>query len=378
MLVDVQAGQSLQPSPEPLSRTAPPLTIPIANAATASAELRRRKLGLAGADHKRRATLRADVIATDATATDNFDGRCSSQQTAGLVRQLGPAERARAFVALTKPRIIELLLITTVPTMVAAAGGWPSYRLMAATLVGGALSAGGANAANMYLDRDIDSLMRRTAHRPLVTGAVTPRSAIVFSVVLELAAFATLWLAVNLLCAVLALGAALFYVCIYTALLKRNSAQNIVIGGAAGAVPVLVGWAAVQGSLGWAPLLLFALVFLWTPPHFWALAIRYRDDYARASVPMMPVVKSLRLTSWQVFAYSLATVAVSAGFGAVDHMHWLYWGVALAAGAVFVWLCAQLLTARGATEATAMRVFHWSITYLSLVFVAVAIDVLAQ
>ena len=281
-----------------------------------------------------------------------------------------------AFISLTKPRIIELLLVTTVPTMVVAAGGWPPARLLVATLVGGTLSAGGANAANMYLERDIDSLMRRTSRRPLVTGAVSPAAALLFAASLVTGATLLLWFAVNVLSALLALAAALFYVLVYTALLKRTSPQNIVIGGAAGAVPVLVGWAAVTGRLTWAPLLLFALVFFWTPPHFWALAIRYRDDYARASVPMMPVVRSLDRTSLEIFGYSLATLACSAGFGLVAHMHWLYWCVAAAAGVAFVALCTQLLANQSA--AAAMKVFHWSITYLSLVFVAMAIDVLAR
>jgi protoheme IX farnesyltransferase len=297
--------------------------------------------------------------------------------SAGSVRpEPGYFARLAAFVALTKPRIIELLLITTVPTMFVAARGWPSPGLVLATLVGGTLSAGSANAANMYLDRDIDALMRRTSRRPLVTGAVSAPAALAFAVGLQLAAFATLWLAVNPLSAVLALAAALFYVFVYTALLKRMSPQNIVIGGAAGAVPVLVGWAAVTGSLGWAPFLLFTLVVLWTPPHFWALAIRYRDDYANAKVPMMPVVQSIERTTWQMLAYCVATVAASAGFGVVAHMYWIYWAVAALAGAGFVGLCARLLVAR--TAAVAMKVFHWSITYLSLLFVAMALDVLVR
>jgi heme o synthase len=281
--------------------------------------------------------------------------------------------RLAAFVALTKPRIIELLLVTTVPTMVVAAGGWPSLRLVIFTLVGGTLSAGSANAANMYLERDLDALMRRTAHRPLVTGAISPQAALIFAISLQVVAFATLWLAVNLLSAGLALSAALFYVFIYTALLKRSSPHNIVIGGAAGAVPVLVGWAAVRGSLGWAPLVLFTLVFLWTPPHFWALAIRYRSDYASASVPMLPVVDSLERTTRQIFIYSLATVACSAVFGVVGHMHWAYWVVAMVSGAALIAYCARLLRVRDGVMA--MKVFHLSISYLSLVFVAMAVDV---
>ncbi|HEV7886952.1 MAG TPA: heme o synthase, partial [Acidimicrobiales bacterium] len=180
--------------------------------------------------------------------------------------------RAAAYVALTKPRIIELLLVTTVPTMFVAERGVPSVWLMLVTLVGGTLAAGGANAINMYVDRDIDRIMKRTQHRPLVTGAVTPKAALTFAIVLEVVAFVELWALVNLLSAVLAVSATLFYVFVYTLWLKRTSTSNIVIGGAAGAVPVLVGWAAVRDSLSLAPLVLFAIIFVWTPPHFWALA----------------------------------------------------------------------------------------------------------
>jgi protoheme IX farnesyltransferase len=284
--------------------------------------------------------------------------------------------RLGSYVALTKPRIIELLLVTTVPTMIVAAGGWPSLRAVLATLAGGTLAAGGANAANMYIDRDVDALMVRTSRRPLVTGAVSAHGAVAFAAVLETAAFLILFFVVNALSAALALGAALFYVFVYTALLKRTSRQNIVIGGAAGAVPVLVGWAAARGSLAWAPLALFALVFLWTPPHFWALAIRYHDDYAAARLPMMPVVNSFKRTAVQVLAYTLATVGASAVFGLVAHMRWLYWGCSLAAGAAFVLLAVRLV--RTPSAPVAMKVFHWSITYLSVVFVASALDVLVR
>ena len=201
-----------------------------------------------------------------------------------------------AYVALTKPRIIELLLVTTLPTMVVAQRGVPPVWLMAATLAGGALAAGGANAINMVVDRDIDRLMNRTKNRPLVTGAMSPRAALVFALTLEVAAFVELWLAVNLLSAVLAISATLFYVFVYTLWLKRRSTQNIVIGGAAGAVPVLVGWAAVTNSLSWAPVVLFAIIFIWTPPHFWSLAVRYKEDYRAADVPMLPVVASMKRT----------------------------------------------------------------------------------
>ena len=214
--------------------------------------------------------------------------------------------RARSYLALTKPRIIELLLVTTLPTMLVAKRGVPSVGLMALVLLGGSLAAGGANALNMVLDRDIDKVMHRTRNRPLVTGEVTPRAATVFAVVLEVAAFAELWAWVNLLSAVLAVAATAFYIVVYTIWLKRSSSQNIVIGGAAGAVPVLVGWAAVTDSLGWAPVVLFAVIVIWTPPHFWALAIRYREDYAAAQVPMLPVVATLRRTAQQILLYTVA------------------------------------------------------------------------
>ena len=204
--------------------------------------------------------------------------------------------RVAGYVALTKPRIIELLLVTTVPTMFVAEQGVPSVWLMVATVLGGTFAAGGANATNMVVDADIDALMERTKDRPLVTGVVSPRNALVFAITLEVVAFAWLVAFVNLLSAVLAVSATLFYVFVYTLWLKRTSTQNIVIGGAAGAVPVLVGWSAVTNSLGWAPIVLFLVIFYWTPPHFWALAIRYRDDYAKAEVPMLPVVASLETT----------------------------------------------------------------------------------
>src|SRR5271165_3609551 len=234
-----------------------------------------------------------------------------------------------AYVALTKPRIIELLLITTLPTMVVAQRGLPPVWLMAATLAGGALAAGGANAINMVVDRDIDRLMNRTKNRPLVTGAMTPTAALVFALSLEVAAFLELWLAVNLLSAVLAISATLFYVFVYTLWLKRRSTQNIVIGGAAGAVPVLVGWAAVTDSLSWAPVVLFVIIFIWTPPHFWSLAVRYRDDYAKANVPMLPVVASPVRTTREILLYSVALMAATLVLVPVAHMGWLYLGAAL-------------------------------------------------
>ena len=284
--------------------------------------------------------------------------------------------RVGAYVALTKPRIIELLLVTTLPTMVVAERGVPSGWLVLATLVGGALAAGGANAVNMYVDRDIDRLMERTRNRPLVTGAVTPRAALTFAVVLELLAFVELWALVNLLSAVLAVSATLFYVFVYTLWLKRTSTQNIVIGGAAGAVPVLVGWAAVRDSLGLAPLVLFAIIFVWTPPHFWALAIRYRDDYQRADVPMMPSVVGFKRTARQIVVYTVLLWATSLVFYPVASMGDLYLVAAIVLGAIFVWQAVQLL--RDRTPERAMRLFGYSISYLTLLFAAMAADQLLR
>jgi protoheme IX farnesyltransferase len=277
-----------------------------------------------------------------------------------------------AYVALTKPRIIELLLVTTVPTMIVAQRGLPSLWLIAATVVGGTLAAGGANAVNMYVDRDIDRLMQRTKGRPLVTGAMSPRAALVFAIGLELAAFALLWSSVNLLSALLALSATAFYIGVYTLWLKRTSDQNIVIGGAAGAVPVLVGWAAVTGSLGWAPWVLFAIIFAWTPPHFWALAIRYRDDYAAADVPMLPVVRSLRETARQIVAYTVLLWVITLTFVPIGHMGGVYLGAAVGLGGLFTWKAVRLT--RDLNPATAIRLFAWSITYLTLLFGAMAAD----
>lgn len=280
--------------------------------------------------------------------------------------------RALAYLALTKPRIVELLLVTTVPTMVVAAHGIPPLWLVAATVLGGALAAGGANAFNMYIDRDIDQLMERTQARPLVTGEVTPKAAFVFALALEVAAFAWLWSFVNLLSALLAISATLFYVFVYSLWLKRTSTRNIVIGGAAGAVPVLVGWSAVTNSLAWPPLVLFGIIFYWTPPHFWALAIRYRDDYQVAGVPMLPAVKNLRTTALRILGYTLALWALTLVFAAVAEMGVLYTATALLLGAVFTFLAIQVL--RRPEPLRAMRLFGWSITYVTLLFGAMAVD----
>jgi protoheme IX farnesyltransferase len=280
--------------------------------------------------------------------------------------------RLKAYVALTKPRIIELLLITTVPTMVVAARGLPSLVLIVTTVVGGTLAAGGANAINMYVDRDIDALMKRTEKRPLVTGEMTPRAALTFAIGLEIAAFVELWALVNLLSAVLAVAATLFYVFVYTLWLKRTSTNNIVIGGAAGAVPVLIGWSAVTNSLGLAPLVLFAVIFVWTPPHFWALAIKYKDDYTAASVPMLPSVASFAKVARQIVVYTVALWVASLVFVPVAGMGLIYLGAAIVLGAVFLLFALQLQ--REHTTARAMRLFSYSISYVTLLFGAMALD----
>lgn len=279
-----------------------------------------------------------------------------------------------AYVALTKPRIVELLLVTTIPTMVLAERGWPSVSLMVATFCGGALAAGGANAINMVIDRDIDALMERTKHRPLVTGALTPRRALVFALSLEVIAAAVLVLWANVLAAVLALSATAFYVVIYSLWLKRSSRQNIVIGGAAGAVPVLVGWAAVTNSLGWAPVVLFTVIFLWTPPHFWALAIRHQDDYRAAGVPMLPVVTPIRQTIASMVRYCVVLVLVSLALVPIADLGLIYGITALVFGVAFVIGTVRL--GSDPTEAKSMRLFSFSITYVTVLFVAVMADVL--
>jgi len=281
-----------------------------------------------------------------------------------------------AYVALTKPRIIELLLITTVPTMILAERGWPATWLVFVTLVGGTLSAGSANAVNMYVDRDIDALMERTQSRPLVTGAIEPRNALIFAVSLQVVAFAVLWAGANLLSAVLAFAAAAFYIGIYTLWLKRTSRQNIVIGGAAGAVPVLVGWSAVQNNVTWTPIVLFIAMFLWTPPHFWALAVKYADEYRAAGVPMLPSVatmsETVRLMTWYTVALVISTLVLVP----VADLGWIYGVSALVLGAIF--LAGTIALAKFPTAAASMRLFGFSITYVTLLFGAMSLDVLVE
>jgi protoheme IX farnesyltransferase len=289
----------------------------------------------------------------------------------------GVLDRLRSYVALTKPRIIELLLITTVPTMVLAQGGVPSVWLMVAVVVGGTLAAGGANALNQFVDRDIDDLMRRTRNRPLPSHAISPRAALVFGIALSVMSFAWLALLVNLLSALLALSATAFYVFVYTIWLKRSTPNNIVIGGAAGCVPVLVAWASVTGSVGIPAIVLFAIVFYWTPPHFWALALRYQGDYAAAGVPMLPVVRGEAETARQIVLYSLLLVAVSLLLWPTAGMGLIYVASAVGLGALFL-VYAVRLRHDAANGRAAIHLFRYSISYLTLLFAAVALDSLVR
>jgi heme o synthase len=283
---------------------------------------------------------------------------------------------ARSLFLLTKPRIIELLLVTTVPTMMLAQRGLPSVRLLALTLLGGALAAASANTLNCYLDRDIDALMKRTSRRPLVAkgtrAAIKPGEALVSGIVLGALSTVLLGLAVNWLSAALADGAILFYVFVYTLGLKRRTASNIVIGGAAGCFPVLVGWAAVTGTVSLPAIVLFAVIFLWTPPHFWALAMKFRDDYAAASVPMLPVVASPATVARKILVYSYAMVVATLALA--PDAGWLYGGFAAVLGGWFLVEAHRLRSRISAGDAPApMRLFHLSIAYLTLLFTAIAV-----
>lgn len=309
--------------------------------------------------------------------------RCLRERAAPPSARPAPAWRARvaAYVSLTKPRVIELLLVTTVPTMILAADGWPGLWLVLATLLGGAAAAGSANTLNCVLDRDIDAKMGRTKRRPLVTGEISARAGTIFG--LTLGAVSILWFAlvVNVVAAALTLAAILLYVVGYTMILKRRTSQNIVWGGAAGCMPVVIGWSAVTGSLAWPALVLFGIIFLWTPPHYWPLSMRFRADYEAAGVPMLPVVASQRRVAAEMLAYAVAMVACSLLLTPIAGMSWVYTVIAAAAGAWFLWMCVRLMrlasrpeTERTAGRAPAMTVFHASITYLTLVFAAVAVD----
>jgi len=314
-------------------------------------------------------------------------GGAVGERSGPTPKRARPGDAVLAFVALTKPRIIELLLLTTVPVMFLAARGVPDLWLVVATVVGGTLSAGSANALNCVLDADIDQRMRRTRRRPLPRHQVSTRSALVFGLVLGVVSTLWLGLLVNWLSSLLALLANVFYVVGYTMLLKRRTSQNIVWGGAAGCFPALIGWTAVTGQLAWAPVVLFLVVFFWTPPHFWSLAIRYREDYAAADVPMLPAVAPVREVARRIVAYSYVMVATSLLLWPVAGMGPFYVGAAVVLGWAFL-VEAHLLRRRGTqldgddpanlTALAPMRLFHCSNAYLALLFVAVAIDPLLR
>ncbi|MCZ4327883.1 heme o synthase [Brachybacterium paraconglomeratum] len=310
------------------------------------------------------------------TATQGAQLRGAGQDGGRGPRTVGST--FRAYVALTKPRIIELLLITTIPTMFLAAGGFPSLWLIIATMVGGYLAAGGANALNMYLERDIDAKMKRTRKRPIPSGAVTPRAALIFG--LTISAVSALWLGllVNWVSAALAVGAILLYVVFYTMILKRRTSQNIVWGGIAGCMPVLIGWSAVTGTVSWTAVLLFLVIFFWTPPHYWPLAEKFQDDYANAGVPMLPVVSSRSNVARQMLLHTALMIASSLAIIPLGETGWVYGVAAAASGAWFGFLVVRYaLRVRQGLSGKAlapMKVFHGSITYLTVLFVALAID----
>ena len=290
-------------------------------------------------------------------------------------RRIGFRRTLKAYISLTKPRVTELLLVTTAPVMILAQGGIPNLWLLVATLIGGSMSAGAASAFNCYIDRDIDRLMHRTEHRPLVTGEISDRAALIFAWVLTVVS--TVWLLVftNWLAASLSVAAIFFYVVVYTLILKRRTEQNIIWGGIAGCFPVLIGWSAVTGSLDWPAFILFLLVFLWTPPHYWPLSMKYKDDYEDVDVPMLGVTRNASQVGLQVILYAWATVSCSLILVPIANMGLVYTVSATVFGGWFIYESHRLYNrAVHGTEPRPMRVFHASITYLTLIFVAVAID----
>lgn len=295
-----------------------------------------------------------------------MQGSIAAQRARGL------QEAALAYLSLTKPRIIGLLLVTTVPAMILAEGGWPSPWLVLATVAGGAVAAGGANALNCYFDRDIDSVMVRTRGRPVPSGQIEPERAAMFGILLGVVGFLVLNAFANLLAASLTLGAFAFYVVVYTLLLKRTTSLNIVIGGAAGAMPPVVGWAAVTGEVGLPALVLFGIVMLWTPPHFWALALNHGSDYERAGIPMLPVVMGKDETRRHILLHSMALVAVSLLLPAVGSAGLIYLSAAALLGGSFLVYAVRLWRLASAGAASAL--FRFSLVYLALLFVAVAVD----
>ena len=328
----------------------------------------------------------ADAALTGAQPGEGGADDATGRERAAVGRPAGTGARAARryrevagrYLVLTKPRVIELLLVTTIPTMILAQDGWPSAWLVLATLVGGAAAAGSANTLNCYIDRDIDQVMNRTRRRPTATGEISPRAALTFGLVLGVVSLVWLWLLVNPASSLLAGGAILIYVVGYTMILKRRTPQNIVWGGAAGCMPVLIGWSAVTGTVGWPAVLLFGVVFFWTPPHYWPLSMKFRNDYAAAGVPMLPVVAKDARVAREMIGYTLAMIACSLLLVPAAGMTWAYAVAATALGVWFLVLCVRLLRraedpARG--KLRAMSVFHASITYLSLLSLAVTVDV---
>ncbi len=308
------------------------------------------------------------------SGTGSVSEMTSAPTSAGLSR----GQQVLAFVALTKPRIVELLLTTAIPTMFLAAQGLPSLKVVVAVLIGGTLAAGAANTFNSVYDRDIDALMERTDHRPAALGTISVRAGNIQGAVLSVGSAVTLFWLANLISAVLAIVAILLYVVGYTILLKRRTSQNIVWGGAAGCMPVLIAWSAVTGSLTWTPVLLFMIIFFWTPPHYWPLAMKYREDYERAGVPMLPVVKPVTTVTINIVAYGVIMVLFSLALIPVAPMGWVYSIAAVVLGLLFMGQTVLLYRAArsqtGDVLPIAMRLFHGSITYLALLFLAIAID----
>ena len=308
------------------------------------------------------------------SGTGSVSEMTSAPTSAGLSR----GQQVLAFVALTKPRIVELLLTTAIPTMFLAAQGLPSLKVVVAVLIGGTLAAGAANTFNSVYDRDIDALMERTDHRPAALGTISVRAGNIQGALLSVGSAVTLFWLANLISAVLAIVAILLYVVGYTILLKRRTSQNIVWGGAAGCMPVLIAWSAVTGSLTWTPVLLFMIIFFWTPPHYWPLAMKYREDYERAGVPMLPVVKPVTTVTTNIVAYGVIMVLFSLALIPVAPMGWVYSIAAVVLGLLFMGQTVLLYRAArsqtGDVLPIAMRLFHGSITYLALLFLAIAID----
>ena len=300
----------------------------------------------------------------------------SPQQKPHELKKESFSQLVKNYVALTKPRIIELLLVTTVPTMFLASAGWPNWLLVINTFIGGALAAGGANALNNVVDRDIDALMTRTAHRPLVTGKVSIRGAIALGVSLSLLSVIWLQSNVNTLSAVLAASAIVFYVCIYTLLLKRRTSSNIVWGGAAGCFPVLIGWAAVTNKIELAPIVLFLIVFWWTPPHYWPLSMQYKNDYANAGVPMLPVVSENIKVANQIIIYSFVMSFTTLILPLTVELSIYYWVGVIILNVLFLKEAFALRSRimSKLTEILPMKLFNYSITYLALLFLLIGID----